>query len=87
MLSDQSAVYYPEELSLLGRILDQAVQSLPLGMRTLQNRAAIAKNILACAATGERDPIKLRLAALINLKVIVAADRTPIKHVTVTFFP
>jgi hypothetical protein len=56
-------------------------------MRTLQNRAAIAKNILACAATGERDPIKLRLAALINLKVIVAADRTPIKHVTVTFFP
>ena len=73
MLADQSAVYYPEELSLLGRILDQAVQSLPLGMRTLQNRAAIAKNILACAAIGERDPIKLRLSALINLKITVAA--------------
>jgi hypothetical protein len=43
MLSDQSAVYYPEELSLLGQILDQAVQSLPLSMRTPQNRAAIAK--------------------------------------------
>jgi hypothetical protein len=41
-------------------------------MRT-QNRAAIAKNILACAATGERDPIELGLAALINLKVTVAA--------------
>ena len=25
MLPDQSAVYYPEELSLLGQILDQAV--------------------------------------------------------------
>jgi hypothetical protein len=49
------------------------VQSLPLSMRTPQNRAAIAKNILACAATGERDPIELRLAALINLKVTVAA--------------
>jgi len=72
-LPDQSAVYYSEELSLLGQILDQAVQSLPLSMRTPQNRAAIAKNILACAATGERDAIELRLAALINLKVTVAA--------------
>ncbi len=42
MLPDQSAVYYPEELSLLGQILDQAVH-------------------------------ELRLAALINLKVTVAA--------------
>jgi len=73
MLPDQSAVYYPEELSLLGQILDQAMQSLPLSMRTPQNRAAIAKNISACAATGERDPIELRLAALINLKATVAA--------------
>jgi hypothetical protein len=69
----QSAVYYPEELSLLGQVLDQAVQSLPPGMRTPQNRAAVAKNILACAATGERDPIELGRAALINLKVTVAA--------------
>jgi hypothetical protein len=68
MLPDQSAVYYPEELSLLGQILDQAVQSLPPSMRTPQNRAAIAKDILACAATGERDPIEIGLAALINLK-------------------
>ena len=57
MLPDQSAVYCPEELSLLGQILDQAVQSLPLSMRTPQYRAAIAKNILARAATGERDPL------------------------------
>ena len=73
MLPDQSAVYYPEELSLLGQTLDQAVQSLPLNMRTPQNRAAIAKNILAVAVTGERDPIEIRLAALITLKVTVAA--------------
>ena len=73
MLPDQSAVYYSEELSLLGQILDQAMQSLPLSMRTPQNRAVIAKNILACAAAGERGPIELRLAALINLKVTVAA--------------
>ena len=73
MLPDQSALYQPDELSLLGQILDQAVRSLPLSMRTPENRAAIAKNILACAATGERDPIELRLAALINLKITAAA--------------
>jgi hypothetical protein len=73
MLPDQSAVYYPEELSLLGQILDQAVQSLPPSMQTPQHRAAIAKNILACAATGERDPIELRRTALTNLKVTAAA--------------
>jgi hypothetical protein len=42
-------------------------------MRTPQNRAVIAKNILACAAAGERDPFKLELAALINVTVTVAA--------------
>jgi hypothetical protein len=73
MLPDQGFVYYPEELSLLGQILDQAVQSLPPGMGTPHNRVAIAKNLLACAAKGERDPIKLRLAALTDLKITVAA--------------
>jgi hypothetical protein len=29
----------------------------------------IAKRILACAATGERDPIELELAATMNLTV------------------
>ena len=33
MFSDRSTVYYPEELSLLGTILDQAVQSLPPAYR------------------------------------------------------
>jgi hypothetical protein len=63
MLSSQSAVYDPEELSLLGQILDVAVQSLPESMRTPYNCAQIARNILACAATGERDRVELELAA------------------------
>jgi hypothetical protein len=73
MLPSQSAVYYPEELSLLGQILDEAVQSLPASMRTPYNRAQIARNILTCAATGERDRVELELAALTNLNVTVAA--------------
>jgi hypothetical protein len=34
MLREQSIVYYPEELSLLGHILDQVLESLPAAMRT-----------------------------------------------------
>ena len=79
MLPDQGAVYYPEELSLLGEVLDQVVQSLQRTMLTPHVHAAIAKNILASAAAGERDPNELRLAALIDLEVIVAASQIPTK--------
>jgi hypothetical protein len=33
-------------------------------MRTTYNRTAIARNILALAATGERDPIELELEVI-----------------------
>ncbi|MGQ0680877.1 hypothetical protein [Bradyrhizobium sp.] len=73
MLSDRNTVYYPEELALMGRILDQVVQSLPPNLRTPSNRNALAQNILACARTGERDPDELRRAALMAPKVGAAA--------------
>ena len=73
MLADQSAVYYPEELALLGKVLDQVVQSLPPNLRTPYNRSAIARNILSCAHTGERDPAALRRAALMDSTVAAAA--------------
>jgi len=72
-LRERSGVYYPEELSLLGHVLDQVIKSLPAAMRTPYNRTEIARNMLACAATGERDPIELELAATIDLKVSTAA--------------
>ena len=67
MLGERDVVYYPEDLSLLGRIFDQAIASVPAAMRTDANRTEIAKNILRRAAAGERDPIELGLAALTNL--------------------
>lgn len=73
MFTDESAVYYPEELVLLGSILDEVVQSLPLNLRTPYNRAALAQNILACAATGERNPDELRRAAFMDWKARAAA--------------
>jgi hypothetical protein len=72
-MPNESAVYYPEELSLFGAILDQAVQSLPPDLRTPYNRTTIAMNIMACASRGERDPAELKRAALTDSKVNAAA--------------
>jgi hypothetical protein len=73
MLRERSIVYYPEELSLLGHILDQAIELLPAAMQTPYHRTEIARNLLACAATGERDPIDLQRAARLGVKVSTAA--------------
>ena len=73
MLFNEGAIYGPEDLSLLGSVLDQVIQSLPQNLRTPYNRAAIARNILACADIGERDPDTLRRAALMDPAVPVAA--------------
>jgi hypothetical protein len=73
MLRERSVVYDPEELSLLGHILDQAIASLPAAMRTPYNRTEIARNILARAAIGERDPIELERAVALDMKVSTAA--------------
>jgi hypothetical protein len=59
-----NSMYVPEELSLLRRIMHEAVQSLPVELRTADRKSRIARHILECAATGERDPIELRHAAL-----------------------
>ncbi len=69
----EGVIFNPEELSLLGGVFDQVLASLPRTMQTRANRAEIAKNILASAATGERDPIELELAATMNLAAAIQA--------------
>lgn len=64
MLRKQSGVYEPEELLLFGDVFDRALASLPTALQTPVNRREIARNILACAATGERDPSELEKAAV-----------------------
>ncbi|MDA9476846.1 NolY [Bradyrhizobium sp. CCBAU 65884] len=49
-LSRDRGVYYPEDLQVLGRLLDQAVAALPASLRTPANQMTIAKLILARAA-------------------------------------
>jgi hypothetical protein len=41
-------------------------------MRGSENQMRIARNILEWAATGERDPVKLRIVAMVDLQVSAA---------------
>jgi hypothetical protein len=70
---NESAVYYPEELALLGEVFDRVVQSLPLDLRTPHHRTTIARNLLACSLRGERDLEVLERAALMNSIAAAAA--------------
>jgi len=59
------AVFQPELIELMKAVLDDATAMLPEAKRTSTVKAEIASHILACAAKGERDPVALRMAALL----------------------
>ena len=46
-------------------VLDDAARTLPEAKRTSAMKAELASHILACAAKGERDPIVLKMNALL----------------------
>jgi hypothetical protein len=59
------AVFQPELIKLMKEVLDEAAATLPESKRTSTMSADMATQILACAAKGERDPAKLKAAALL----------------------
>jgi hypothetical protein len=63
-------LYSSEELIFLRRVLDEAIDSLPASMRTPDSRSKIAKRIMDCAATGERDRVELRIAGLAGFREV-----------------
>ena len=65
-------IYAREELMLFRRVFESALVSLPVAMRTDRCRSGLARSLLACAATGERDPVELRIAALADLQAAAA---------------
>jgi hypothetical protein len=65
---DQNVAYSPEELAGFKTVFDEAIASLSPLMLTTGNRLRIAQNVLACAATGERDSAELGLAAVASLR-------------------
>lgn len=61
-----NAVFQPDELTLFRTVLDLTTASIPLPYRTSEVKARLAERILRRAAEGERDPVKLKTAALLD---------------------
>ena len=64
-MSARGAVFPPELVELMKSVLDDAMTMLPEAKRTSTMKAEIASHILASAAKGERDPIALKMGALL----------------------
>jgi hypothetical protein len=64
-MSAKGAVFQPELIELMKAVLDEAAMTLPEAKRTSAIKAEIASHILACAAKGERDPVVLKMNALL----------------------
>jgi hypothetical protein len=60
---ENRGAYGPEDLMLFRRIFDECLRGLPNDKRTAIDQARLAKQLLDCAATGQRDPAELRVAA------------------------
>jgi hypothetical protein len=61
----EAALFSPEDSDLLGKTLDEVLTILPIPNRTIAMRNRIASRIRAAAARGERDPVQLRISALL----------------------
>lgn len=61
MLLQNSGVYDPEDLTVLGATFDKAIASLPASMRTPENRITIAKLILERTAASRSGLASLML--------------------------
>ena len=63
-MNPRGAVFQPELVELMKSVLDDATATLPEAKRTSTMKAEIASHILECAAKGERDPMRLKIAGL-----------------------
>ncbi len=58
--------FQPDEIKLMRSVLDEAAIILPKAKQTPAMKVKLASRILEAAAKGERDPNKLRIAALVE---------------------
>ena len=58
--------FQPDEVKLMRSVLDEAASILPEAERTSPMKAKLASRTLVAAPNGERDPNKLRIAALLD---------------------
>jgi hypothetical protein len=69
MRPSEGVHYEPETIALLRAVLDEVWDSLSAEDQASTSKTALAQRILREAAEGERDPLRLRAAALIPAAV------------------
>ena len=62
-----NASYDPDAIKVLLAALDEAWDALPPARQAAISKETLAQRILKVAANGERDPIRLSIAALIEM--------------------
>lgn len=63
-MNPRGSVFQPELIELMKTVLEDAAASLPEAKCTSAMKAAMASQILASAAKGERNPMALKTVAL-----------------------
>ena len=68
--------FEPEEIGLMSEALETACELLPDASQNEVVREVLARRIIAAASVGERDPVRLRTAALPGRhpKLVEASD-------------
>jgi hypothetical protein len=61
------AYFDPETIALMRATLDEAWSSLRPEAKAHLTKSVVASHILELASTGERDPVRLRTAALLHV--------------------
>jgi hypothetical protein len=69
MQPTESRYFDPETIELLQGVLDDAWSTLRPDERAQASKSLLAERILKLAATGERDPRRLRVRALTDVVV------------------
>jgi hypothetical protein len=64
------ASYQPELIELMKTALDEAASALPLAKQTSAMKVKLASRILSGAVRGVRDPIQLRIDALMEINEV-----------------
>jgi hypothetical protein len=63
----QADAFEPEMIALMRAALDEAWSTLPFERQARTSKSELAERILKLAARGERDPVRLRTRAVIEL--------------------
>jgi hypothetical protein len=67
MKVSERGAYDPETITLLRSVLDAAWDALPPEQRATSTKSRMASCLLSLAARGERDPIRLRSRAVMDV--------------------